>query len=125
MTLHKGIVAREEAARVQLEKSYEAENRRLERTKLETVIRATDKARAREAVAKADADGARSELDRLRSDSLDFRVRASTADIDACRKQVDTASKLFDQCAERYQRVAEAADAHASDTLTLQQAWPK
>jgi hypothetical protein len=69
------------------------------------------------------ADGARSELDRLRDD-----IAAANRAPASCPASADTAATartLLAQCAARYSELARKADAHASDALTCHSSWPQ
>jgi hypothetical protein len=89
------------------------------------VMEASNEARKRETALKADAARARSELDGLRHDNDNFRrILPSLAD-DAVRRYAATANDVLAECSRRYQGVAEAADGFASDSLMLQNAWPR
>ena len=53
---------------------------------------------------------------------LGKRLFAATSE--ANRYTADSALDIFGECVERYQAVAQAADGHANDAVTLDQAWP-
>ncbi len=53
---------------------------------------------------------------------LGKRLFAATSE--ANRYTADTALDVFGECVERYRAVAQAADGHANDVMTLDQAWP-
>lgn len=88
------------------------------------VDKALADAAARERRIRADASSARRQLDGMRG-TLDAVERASKASSDAAAKSVAALSDVFEQCSRRYQELAEVADRHANDSLTLQRAWPK
>ncbi len=88
------------------------------------VIKAQNEAAARTAAIRRDADLNRTELERLRLASADA-VRAAAASLDACVNAVHAFDLISTQCAARLVEVARDADGFASDSLTLQQAWPK
>jgi hypothetical protein len=69
------------------------------------------------------ADGARTELDRLRDTiaTADKNQPPNTSRTDAAA----TARAILADCAAQYQSVARAADGHYSDAVTLQSAWPR
>lgn len=90
-----------------------------------TVIGALNESKTRETVARRDAAGAMSERDGLRNDLAQLRKDLPSLAANACRKRADTLGELLDQCASAHQSLAGAADRHASDRLTLEQAWPK
>jgi hypothetical protein len=88
------------------------------------VDKALADAASRESRIRADALGARRQLDGMRG-TLDAVERASKASSDAAAKSVAALSDVFEQCSRRYQELAEVADRHANDSLTLQRSWPK
>lgn len=67
----------------------------------------------------------RAERDGLRNDLATTRVRLRDAPVAAVRQYAAAAADIFEQCAGRYSDLASEADGHASDSLKLQQAWPK
>lgn len=87
--------------------------------------KAINEAALREKSLRADAARARSERDGLRGDIAASRAAIATAPIDALRQRIAALSDVFDECTARYGALAQDADRHASDSLTLQQAWPK
>lgn len=90
----------------------------------DNVILAQNAAAARAAVARADADRARSELDGLRAAS-DAAVSAARASHEACVVTASAQSNVLKQCGESYRGLAEIADRHVNDIKTLTEAWPK
>lgn len=97
----------------------QAETQRLQEVKDEALRRANARASQNQIAA----DGARSELDRLRDD-----IATSNSAAPACTSRADpaaTARALLAECAARYSELASKADRHASDAVTIQQAWPK
>lgn len=50
--------------------------------------------------------------------------RLSDSTSEACRDTAHTLAAVLGECTDRYQRVAEAADGHASDAQTCRDAWP-
>jgi hypothetical protein len=110
-----------EQARLALKaiEAAQAETTKLQEVKDEALRRANQRASQNQLAA----DGARSELDRLRD-----TIAASDSAQPSCPARVDTAPAaraLLAECAARYQDLARKADGHASDAMTLQQAWPK
>ncbi len=90
--------------------------------KVEAVQVAAEK--RRRAIA-ADRDRAVTELVRLRDTATDTATRACG---DPASTKPDTALALADvlgQCTSRLVEVAAAADGHASDAMTLRDAWPR
>ena len=61
----------------------------------------------------------------LRHDIATFRAGLPKATAASCVESADAAADLLLQCSEEYQRVAKAADGHANDALTCNEAWPK
>jgi predicted NodU family carbamoyl transferase len=103
-----------------------SESARIKEREMRDQINESEKlARQREVIIRADVDSVRTERDRLRQQLAATRNRLSTATADAVREYAHTLDDVLQQCTERLERVARAADGHASDVLTLQQAWPK
>lgn len=100
------------------------EAQRIEALRQSAVDLAAQQAAKREAAVRADAARARSQLDGLRGDLQAVRERAGQSE-HAARQSVAALSDVFEQCGKRYSELAEVADRHASDSLKLQQAWPK
>lgn len=86
---------------------------------------AQNEARTREIALNAAADGARVERDGLRDELASLSDRLSRASVDSLRKYAATASRILAECTNQLTEMARAADGHASDSLMLQQAWPK
>lgn len=101
-----------------------AESRRIEQRRQSIVIEATNAQAKRETTLRSQAAGARTERDGLRDDLAAAQRDLPSASCEAVRKRADALSSVFDQCAERYTGLAEKAGRHASDALTLDQAWP-
>lgn len=74
--------------------------------------------------ARAAAVSARAESRSLRDDLAAAR-QAADQSLSACAANGATVDRLFDQCAGRYQGMAEAAQGHANDVRLLLDAWPK
>lgn len=96
----------------------EAKTAVMQETKDEAIRRANQRAMAQQSAA----DGARSELDRLRSD-IAARDAADTGrpGSDAAA----TARALLAECSARYSELAGKADRHSSDAVKLHEAWPR
>jgi len=122
---HSGQDAIKENERLAQVQAQEKENRVMENKRSTNVIGAINEARKRDSANASAVAGALSERDRLRDDINTIRTNLPSITADACRKQVTAFAAVFDQCTSRYQEVARDADSHASDTLTLEQAWPK
>ena len=113
-------VARQETVRIQA-----AAHRATERQQATQVQEATNAARKREILARAAADAAAGAAGRLRDDLADLQRRLPSASLDACREHAATIGAVFNACVAEYGSVARDADAHASDAMTLEQAWPR
>ena len=100
------------------------EARRAEAAMREQVRKAQEDARKREETLVADAAAAGRAADGLRSQIASLRRGLSAATAEANRRTADAALDVFQQCADEYRAVAQAADGHANDAVTLDQAWP-
>ena len=100
------------------------EARRAEAAMREQVRKAQEDARKREEKLVADAAAAGRAADGLRSQIASLRRGLSAATAEANRRTADAALDVFQQCADEYRAVAQAADRHANDAMTLDQAWP-
>ena len=96
----------------------------LEQKRSNGVIAAQNVARTRETALRRDADSARTELDSLRDKSAAALLIARSSH-DACNIAANAQAVVLTQCATELQTLAGAADGHASDALTLRDAWPK
>lgn len=117
----------ESIKKVQAEATLQAsrEARATESRRSLNVMEAQNAAAKRSQVARADADRARSELDRLR-DTLNATSRGLPGEpASACVERTATVSQLLSACAAEAQELARAADGHANDARTLIEAWPK
>ena len=90
----------------------------------EQVRKAQEYAQKREEKLVADAAAAGRAADGLRDEISGLRRGLSAATAEANRRTADVALDVFQQCADEYRAVAQAADQHASDAVTLDQAWP-
>ncbi|MBE5528801.1 hypothetical protein A9J41_13740 [Laribacter hongkongensis] len=88
------------------------------------VMEAQEDAQKREEKLVADAAAAGRAADGLRDEIASLRRGLSAATAEANRRTADAALDVFQQCADEYRAVAKAADKHASDAMTLDQAWP-
>lgn len=88
------------------------------------VMEAQEDAQKREEKLVADAAAAGRAADGLRSQIASLRRGLSAATAEANRRTADAALDVFQQCTDEYRAVAQAADQHASDAVTLDQAWP-
>ena len=84
---------------------------------------ALNNARTRENEIRLAADGARSELDRLRI-TIKKRSAAVTASPASAVDYSIASSDLLAECAGEYQALAGKADGHVSDLRTMIEAWP-
>lgn len=98
-----------------------ARNFRAITTKYEGALNAATK---RETKLRADAAAALRTIDGLRGTLYEFRASLPNASTAALIARADTAAELFGACVNEYRSVAESADRHASDTVTLIEAWP-
>lgn len=85
---------------------------------------ALNDATKRETKLRADAAAARRTADGLRGTLYEFRASLPNASTSALIARADTAAELFGACVNEYRSVAESADRHASDAVTLIEAWP-
>mgnify|MGYP001379999109 FL=1 len=79
----------------------------------------------REAALRRDVGAARDALYGLRGAADRARAELPGYSPAAAAGLAATATDLLAQCADRYRGVAESADQHAGDALTLQEAWPR
>lgn len=119
-----GQNAIKENARIELVREQERANRATERTQATNVITAQNEARKRESRAIADASGARTELQRLRG-AIAVSPEPSDASASSCVERADPSRELLGECAAALADLGAKADRHASDAMTLLQAWPK
>lgn len=61
----------------------------------------------------------------LRDTANAIRVGLPHATVEAARTAADAFAAVFTECQQRYVDVARAADGHASDVRTLEEAWPQ
>lgn len=119
-------------ARAQAATESERENRATESRRSTNVIEAQNAQAQRTHTLQAAADRAHAESDGLRSDIAAARAELSSRPPDACADNDSASSGLLDTMAagierlsKRGEQIAREANGHASDSLTLQQAWPK
>lgn len=62
---------------------------------------------------------------RVRDELAATRTSMPTASCEAVRKHTDTLSAVLGSCIQEYSDVARSAQGHQSDTIMLEQAWPK
>lgn len=109
----------------QVAAAQETENRRLESKRQTNVIEAQNASTKRIQGLQVAAAGVRAESDGLRRDLDANTANLSRATPDACRKYAAAVNAVLGDLEKAGGGVAEKADGHASDSLTLQQAWPK
>lgn len=114
------VVAQQDAT-IKLQAAAAAKTRAMQAQKDGALNAATTRAQRNA----ADASGARADAASLRDELAAAKRQLSSASVDAVRKYAAAAADVFEQCVGRYTGVAEKADGHASDTLTLEQAWPR
>lgn len=89
-----------------------------------TVLKAQNDAKIREALLRTAAAAASSESDGLRDDLAAMRVQFDQLSRDAVAQRAVTVGILLSECAARYSKLASTADSHANDLRTLIDAWP-
>ena len=99
-------------------------NRQIEAQRQKQAQEAIDASKKREAALRSDAAASRGALDRLRN-----AVRSASGGVPGSASNPiggpATPAELLLECGAEAQRLAEAADQHASDVKTLTDAWPK
>lgn len=63
--------------------------------------------------------------DSLRNTANAIRLGLPLATVEAARTAADAFAAVFTDCQRRYIEVARAADGHANDVRTLEEAWPQ
>ncbi|MEG7697726.1 hypothetical protein U2181_15280, partial [Listeria monocytogenes] len=86
---------------------------------------ALQKANLRAQASKRDADLLASVNRGLRDDLASQRSDLSSASLDSCRNYAATLNTVFAECNATVGELAKEAEGHASDSLTLQRAWPR
>lgn len=79
----------------------------------------------REETIKALAAAVGKSSDSLRNTANAIRLGLPLATVEAARTAADAFAAVFTDCQRRYIEVARAADGHANDVRTLEEAWPK
>lgn len=113
------------AAQLEAVNAATREARATESRRFTNVQEAQNAATKRAQIARADANRARSELDRLRNDISATRGGVPGESPGACTVRADATGELLAQCAGAYQGMAEVADRLNADRLMLREAWPK
>lgn len=119
-----GRYAQKELEHVQQHEAETREALTMERKRAEGVRIAQDEGTRRMAALRADANRARDAVDSLRDATTAVLKHADTS-LQACTVTATTLGTVFNQCSKEYQSLAETADGHASDAVTLDKAWPK
>lgn len=114
---------RQEQAQAQAE--FTAQARAKEQSLTNQINEARNAAAKRETILRADADRARTQSERLRSDIAAIRLQLPELTREAINRYADTASVVFDECQRNYQSLADQADRIDSDRQTLDDAWPR
>ena len=96
-----------------------------ERAQQAKVTEAIDAANTRAKKSQAAAAAARRVADSLRDDLDTARTNLPGASCTSTRDYTATLKGIFGECTREVERLAAAAQGHASDALTLQQAWPR
>lgn len=89
------------------------------------VTKAQDDSKLRETKLAADAAASRAAANGLRDDLATIRNSLPSLARDAVNRYADTASVVFQECADRYSELAAKTDAIASERQTLIEAWPR
>ena len=115
------------AKAIQTQASLVAETaaRTKEQSLMNQLAEAQNAATERETKLRADYAAAHAAALGLRNTLASIRKGLPTASPDACRQTSATAIDLFGECTATVERLASAADGHASDVKTLTDAWPK
>jgi hypothetical protein len=98
-----------------------AETKRLQAAK-DAALKAAANRNASLARAAADL---RHERDGLRDELASASIALPNASCASVRDHAAALNTVFGQCAAAIERLASQADGHASDSLTLQESWPK
>jgi seryl-tRNA synthetase len=89
------------------------------------VTKAQDDSKLRETKLSADAAAARRAVSGLRDDLAAIRASLPNLARDAIERYADTASVVFQECADQYSALAAKVDAINSERQTLIDAWPR
>jgi hypothetical protein len=116
--------AEKAAQAVALAKANE-QARAQEQARQAKVTEALNAANTRARKAQAAAAAARATADSLRDDLNTARADLPGASCASTRSYAATLTTVFGECTREVERLAAAAQGHASDALTLQQAWPR
>lgn len=96
-----------------------------EQSLMTKLTEAQNAATLRETKLRADYAAAHAAANGLRDTIAAARNRLPTTPASACQQTADTALVVFGECTAEIERLAAAADGHAADVQTLNDAWPK
>jgi hypothetical protein len=116
---------RAKAIQTQAALTAETAARIKEQSLMTQLAEAQNAATERETKLRADYAAAHATALGLRNTLADLRNGLPTASVAACRQTSATALDVFGECTATVERLAAAADGHASDVKTLTDAWPK
>ena len=102
-----------------------AQARAQEQAHAQKVQEALNAANTRAQKAQAAAAAARRTADSLRDDLNTASTDLPSASCSSIREYTATLNGIFGECTREVERLAAAAQGHASDALTLQEAWPE
>ena len=91
----------------------------------EKIRKAEQDAADREKRHRAELAIAESRYIRMRDDFAELRNRLPGLSAAACAATADAALDVFQQCADEYRALAQAADGHGEDARKLIESWPK
>lgn len=101
------------------------EVRAIEQLRYAKLQEAEREARTREQTQRAAADRARAVSDSLRDNLSALKAGLPGLTETAVRERASTLTGLLGDCSNRYQRMAETAQRHASDVTLLLDSWPR
>lgn len=112
---------------LQLKQTLELQSqyRQKEQEHAQRLSDAQQAARKRENLLQSQLATLRVSADSLRDDLATYRSQLPGASCDAVRKHASALNDVFGQCAKAIGDLAKQTDGHASDALTLEQAWPR
>lgn len=91
----------------------------------EQAAKAASAATTRQNRIAADRDRLRADVDGLRDELTASRLQLPDASCPSVRDHAAALNNVFGQCAAAIEGLAGKADGHASDSLMLQEAWPR
>ena len=112
---------------LQLKQAIELQSqyRQKEQEHAQRLSDAQQAARKRENLLQSQLATLRVSADSLRDDLSSYRSQLPGASCDAVRSHAAALNTVFGECSRAIEGLAGQAQGHASDALTLQQAWPK